>query len=232
MKYFICLLLFATGVGTHHKLAAQNENTHNRFSQWSIRLNPLSFIERFGGVDLGFETNIDKKRRWALVSEYGYLFINNSASAGNSRTNKKNNNPLSGFKTKQEVRWILPKNEGTRAIGLELTHRQARIANEGWFGMGTPNARRLYPFFKYHNFTEEVIETSMAFKYIFKTAPKKGRLGAEGFVGLGVLNRDINYTKTEGTLVQPEAATLMDKDRATMLPYLSLGFRVFFTVAE
>ncbi len=234
MKCRICLLIVIMATGAVNKSAAQKkQNTYNRFSEWNIRLNPFSFIERFGGVQLGFETNLDKKRKLNVVSEYGYLFLDNKNIGSNNTYSEKNINRLSGFKTKQDLRWRYKENMSSiLSIGIEFNYQKAAIVNSGWFGMGTPDAQNLYPYFKYQDFREEVVEMSSAIKYIVKTIPKKGRIGLEGFGGLGLIDKRLNHKNSQGKLVQPDAEPLLKEEMEGLKGYIALGFRIFLTVKQ
>ncbi|HEX6914049.1 MAG TPA: hypothetical protein VF145_02330 [Chitinophagaceae bacterium] len=202
--------------------SAQDSSRRAAFTRWEFRLNPLSFAERFGGLHLGVETNLDSKGKYFFVSEYGWIFLNNT-STWDSEDDLSNQNKVRGFETKQELRKLnREQRRGSSYVGIELHYQQFRIANAGWFGMGeTP-----YAFYKYQSFGETACISSAAFKYIRKIAPPTSRWNMEWFAGVGVIYRDLRYAGTEGTLYDPDAKPVLSDQSTGLRPYAALGLRI------
>ena len=229
MRYttVIAFLLMAC-VASSPAFAQKNEKDSTNFSQWNLRFNPIFIVEPLGGINLGIETNIDKKKKLYLVSEFGIIFINNMRER---RDINEDANPvkLNGFKTTQELKYVVLQNKGRQsgAIAIESNFLKGTQKNSGWFGMGNDNGNTSYLFFKYQNFTEQVTEISGAIKY-----SQKAYFGSstfhhlEVFLGLGMINRKIENKNAEGKLVQPDHETLYSNERTELLPYLSAGLRL------
>lgn len=197
------------------------------FSEWSLRFNPASFFETLGGVHMGVETNIDRKQKWYVVSEYGVIFINNFGRYDEGVEGGRNSNRVSGFETKQELRLRL-KSDGGRYhfVAMELHYLQAGIDNSGWFGMGETNPGQ-YTYYKHQDFRESARETSVAVKYGGRFLSRQ-RLSLEMFAGFGVIYTDISYTNTEGKLYQLDKETVFKPDKDGFAPYTALGIRLCF----
>jgi hypothetical protein len=166
MKNITTLLIALAYIGLPGTLAAQKGGKTDRvLSYWNIRINPLSVMEKWGGVLAGIETNVDKKRKLYLVSEYGVIFINDLLSRQNKNSREPlNKQPLSGLKTKQELRWLIKgkKEMPVGFIALETTLQQASTRNSGWFGIGDKDLNGSYTYYKYQQFQEQVSVTSAA----------------------------------------------------------------------
>lgn len=230
----ICLLLILIAcICIRSKAVAQKNDTLFRpFSEWTLRFNPFSFIENFGGVHVGVETNLDKKKQLYLVSEYGIIFINNVGSGKGSLADQKNPNSLSGYRTKQELKWAVTRtNQRANVfVGLETNFQMVNVLNAGWFGMGRSDANGLYPYFKYQEFKEEISQLSGAIKYVQPMYFKKGRFYFEFFIGLGVLYRDVKLKNSEGALIQPDVELVYSEASQGVKPYVAGGFRLMYNL--
>lgn len=220
------LLLFMVMCCTAAK-AQQQDTGFRAFSEWHFRVNPFSFVEKPGGLHIGFETNLDNRKRFYLVSEYGYIFINTRKfNLISSEEEKDNRNPVRGFETKQELRKSLPGKKSTSFFAVELHYLNASVSNAGWFGMGTADANGNYPYVKYHQYKESMHSGSLAFKYVAKAFPQQDRWNIEFFAGLGLIYRDINNSGAEGKLLESDSNALFKEDLQGLKPYLALGFRI------
>lgn len=200
------------------------------FSSWTLRFNPLSFVEPVGGIQMGVETNIGKTGKFFLVSEYGFIFINNYGQYNDSRNNvSKNTGKISGWETKQEIKIALnTKSNIASFFAIELNYLNAGINNSGWFGMGKKDATGSYPYFKYQEFRETSNEVSMALKYATRNFSDTKKFNLEGFAGVGLIYRKNNYRKSEGVLIQADLEPLFDTDKNGINPYLAAGLRLLF----
>lgn len=200
--------------------SGQASDSAPAFSRWSIRLNPFSPLERLGGIHAGVQTNLG--RGFSFVSEYGWIFLNNYRT---STPQDEKPSPVSGFETKQEIRYTPKK---SMFLALEVHYLSASAENSGWFGMGSVNSSGLYPYFKYQDFKETTRETSLALKIGNKLNSGQRPVGVEGFVGFGFIYRNIGYEYSEGSLYQPDRSTSFDPEDEGFQPYLCIGARILF----
>jgi hypothetical protein len=225
----IVLLLFAV-LAFQSKVSSQDKDSSARpFSEWHFRVNPFSLVEVMGGIHVGVETNLDKRRKFYLVSEYGYIFLNNRGSA-EGQNDTKDKSRISGFETKQEMRIMTP-NRKARAsfFAAEVHYLRADVKNSGWFGMETPDASGSYPYMKYQDFTESISSTSVAIKYGTKLYAQEARFNLEGFIGFGFQHQNINkFRNAEGVLLESDKETFFNRSGIRILPYIPAGLRLTF----
>ena len=208
---------------------AQKNEISRPFSEWQLRLNPFSLFETLGGVHLGAQTNLDRNRRLDFVSEYGYLFVNNGGNRRDGASGAEKQR-VSGFETKQEVRWRLDeKGSGNSFAALEVHYVHASAQNEGWFGMGNRNEAGNYPYMKYQYFDEKMKTLSAAMKYAVRF-PREGKFGGEAFAGMGLIYRHSANKNTEGKLLYPEWSPFFNEESLGTNFYLAAGFRLVYRI--
>lgn len=213
----------------------QKDSAGSRFSYWAIRVNPFSPFEQYGGIQLGVETNIDKKNKWNLVSEFGYVFINNVTSPSGKEEKSNNANKLTGFKTRQEVRWVVKtrRQQPVSYMAVEGILMTASIPNRGWFGIDGPDDFGNYAYFKYQDFKEQVTELGAAIKFVHKVYLSNRQVhNLELFGGFGLFNRMVKLKNPQGVLVQPDNEVLVEEMRKGVKPYLAAGIRLNFVVRK
>ncbi len=224
IKQFISLLcaIFLSQV----LYAQKNDSTGGALSEWHFRLNPSSFFEPVGGVHVGIETNLDKRKKYYVITEYGYIFINNT---GSKEKENRNNNRISGFEGKLEIRKkISSKRSGTSFLGVEAHFLNAGINNSGWFSMGTPDPSGLYPYLQYQYFRESITSQSIAGKYVWKFLEQENKWNIEFFGGLGFIYSDITYKNADGKLTQADFEPKFNMQKDGIQPYIAIGGRLLF----
>lgn len=222
MRKYRCLIFFFAFCS--NAKAQQTDSVALPFSEWHLRINPLSFVERIGGAHIGIETNVDKHKRYYFISEYGYIFLNNGEYNAEAVANE-NKSRINGFETKQELRRSLHGKKSASFFGIEVHYIKASGRNAGWFGMGQPDAAGNYPYMKYQHYKEVMTSTSLAFKYISKAFLQTKKWNIEAFTGLGLVYRDIKNENAEGKLIGSDSEPLFKEDSEGIKPYLAIGIR-------
>lgn len=228
MKIGIILIVWFVTV-TNLASAQQSDSTDRSFREWYLRINPLSFFTRFGGVQLGVETILDKQAKLYLSTDVGYHFLNNTSSFLIEEHENKNSNSMVGFSVKPELKLVVSSNKKRPMgfVGLEASWLMAGVKNKGWFGMGELDATGRYPYFKYQDFKERATDIGGAIKYHHKLYFHKVKNHhLELFIGLGILNRSMKFINATGTLVQPENDVLVSDRFVGIRPQLPAGMRV------
>jgi hypothetical protein len=223
------VLIIASLVFCNDLRGQSTDSLARPFSEWYSRWNPVALAERMGGIHIGVETNLDQRRKYYLVSEYGYIFLNNQGSA-EGQNDTKDKSRISGFETKQEIRMMTPNRKAWASFfALEVHYLQAGVKNSGWFGMEAPDATGTYPYMKYQDYTESISSTSLAVKYGTKLYAQEARFNLEAFIGFGVQYKNINkFRNAEGVLIESDKEGFFDRNGKQVLPYIPVGLRLIF----
>ena len=222
-----CVLLLLLH-GRLTELNGQSNLKKNVLPAFTLRFNPLSFMERDGNVMLGL--GYQWHPRWAATFDPGYIFYRPYILGENNRPSS-----LSGIKIRSDIRFFFDKSRSggfNTFIAPEFHYKYA--ATKKWDDFGINCLGGQCDYYQKAQYKEVKKETGGSLKLGTVLPLWSSRWSAEIYGGIGFKFKKFRYTDLPlgGTFVnEPDQDNVFNNaDENKALPMVPAGVKIIFRI--